>query len=200
LIGVVLVCAWVTVGCSPKGDAIYDVDAANDAGVRAADLASAAYYSVSNGAEPSEKEMQQLQEAEDIYQELIKFEPSVWGPWFELGRINLIQKDNKAAEENFNQFFLLSKDEKDIDVQKADGHFLIGTALLNMGRSDDAGRHADQALELKPDNPTYMLFKARTLVEQKKTEEAKELLVKMIQLYPDANEARALLKFLNKSG
>src|SRR5687767_13033204 len=107
--GVVLVCTWVAVACSPKPNAIYDVHTANDAGVRAADLANAAYYSVSNGAEPSEKEMQHLQEAEDIYQELIKFEPSVWGPWFELGRINLIQKDYKAAEENFNQFFLLSK-------------------------------------------------------------------------------------------
>jgi TolA-binding protein len=196
----VLLAALLALGCSPKPEVILDVDTATARGKEAADLANAAYYSVSNGAEPSEKEMQQLQEAEKIYEELTKFQPDVWGPWFELGRINLIQSDNKAAEENFNQFFLLSKDEKGIDVQKADGHFLIGTALLNMGRSEDAARHADQALELKPDNPTYMLFKARSLVEQKKTEEAKALLVKIIQLYPDAKEARTLLGFLNKQG
>lgn len=194
-------------GCGKKeGGPIIDAHTATERSKEAETLTEPAFAAISAGAKPSETELNNMRKALTIYEELAKFSPSTSSPYFLMGRIRVALDDNAKAEENFRQFFaavdspddLRGQKPEEVEQRKADAHFLLGTVLVKMKRADEALVEADQALKIRPDTLTFLIFRATCLAELGKKDEAKQQLFKTLQKYPTSTVAKALMKELNK--
>lgn len=134
-----------------------------------------------------------LDEMEDAFRAGLKLDPwpdiyspnyPVADPYFMMGMGLLEKGDDEGAEKNIL-----------ISLEKLDRNFAVGWAelaelLLKTGRGKEGKTHLDTAVRLRPDNPRVKEVQAAYLLKEGKVEEARGILLKVLEKHPDRIRAR----------
>jgi tetratricopeptide (TPR) repeat protein len=122
-----------------------------------------------------------LDEAEFIYREILRLDPSEPRAWYVLGMLHQTRKQPVEAERCFRQALRYRPDE-------AEGYYQLGSALLQQGKQDEAAANYVRCLELRPNYAEALANLGYIRGEQNKYEEAEALCRRALELNPQYAE------------
>ncbi len=137
--------------------------------------------------------LHKLDEAQQVYKQVLKQHPANPYALAELAVIKYNKGDIKTAERLFSEALA-------VDDQKYTCPYEgLGLVYLRQGKLDQAKKNFQKAIELNPDIE-YKKFNglAKIYMKEGDLEKAKELLIKSIENYPYDDEAKELLEQLTE--
>lgn len=135
----------------------------------------------------------QLEEMEEAFQKGLKLDPwpDIYNPNFLLGDPYFMMAMGLKAKENYKgaEKHLL------ISLEKINRNFAVGWAelaelFLKTGREKEGKTHLDTALRLQPQSPRVQEVQAAYLLKEGKTQEAHDILLKILEKHPRRIQAR----------
>jgi len=121
--------------------------------------------------------------------ELARLDPSDLGSRKKLARLALDRGDFDAA-------YRFARESLEIDVRDGEIHGLLGEALAGQARQKEAVEELRTAVELSPEALPLRLKLARGLVKLGRAEEARTVLERLLEKWPEDTEAKSLLESL----
>ncbi len=203
--------AWLIplalIGCQPNSGETVPVYQSADqyqSGVNQARALSKEHLEAyQRGEELSESAKADLVRAEQIFEGLIVYNPTNYGPFVGAGKIARALGDNKTARERLSQALkIIQARENDSDdnqkLTAAECYFDIASIDIETGNLEEAGSLASLALALFPKNPDYLALKASVLIQQKQVTEATRFLREAQSLAPNHRRTLQLLELIKQ--
>lgn len=125
-----------------------------------------------------------IKEAENIYVKLCRNNSLDVDAYHMLGMVQARQNRFNEAAESFSHALKLQPNAPVL-------HFLMGGTLLSLQRSDDALRHFEQAVQLKPDFHEANIQIANLYNQREEHYRAREIFEKILQHQPHSAQAHA---------
>jgi tetratricopeptide (TPR) repeat protein len=119
----------------------------------------------------------ELEQAEQVFQQVLRIDPSEARAWFMLGTLYQGRKQTGEAERCFRQAVRLKPGE-------AEGYYSLGSALLQQGKQEEAATVYEKCLAIKSDYAEALANLGFIRGEQGKRDEAVTLYRRALQINP----------------
>lgn len=208
-VGIALFAGLLTFrGCVGAGDSPDSIPVYRSSNEAADGMAEAAKLSVGPierffaGEKLTEKQTNDLVEADRLITGVIAFDPSQFQVYVAVGRIQFALGDYELAEVALREavHFAPSEPSSDAKMVVAETHYLLSRTLFAKRLYAPAIEEAEIALKLAPENPDNLTARAAALIQVGKSEEAAKDLAHALEHYPDHARANQLRKLLAGSG
>lgn len=157
-------------------------------------LAVPALSAVDLGNEPTPIQRADLETAEKMYEGIVAYKPTAFGPHATAGRIDQVLGDADRAIVHFQQAMLNKPANPSADTRHviAVTHYFFSLALFDRQLYGDAAAEARIALLTDPKNPDFLTALASALLQKGTKDGAETAVQKALAIKPDHKRAKQL--------
>ncbi len=94
---------------------------------------------------------------------------------------------------NWEEAYEQVKQAIDLDDQRGDWHLLAGTVASNLGMTETASKHYEQAVSIQPDNADFLTHLAQTQINMRQFDEARMTLLQSFKFDAENHSAYGLM-------
>lgn len=187
------------------GDAILTPMQYDSADAKAQELSLEPLRLYDSGQPLKEADKAKLRDAVALYDRMNLFNPTTAPLYFLSGKIHHILGEDEIAEERFRQCILNANTDaaarpmqsEGIRLNAAEASYQLSLLLMQKGKIEEAYTAANDAIANAPESSNYLTARASAENELRRTKDAINDLKRAIQIDPNNERAKTLLKFID---
>lgn len=154
-----------------------------------------------SGRSLTDAQRRDLEEALALFEAMIRFAPTRYGPYLGAGKIARALGNHERAARHLEQGLVLMPAQADLETAflRAESHAELAEVLLFLGRFESAETHARRALAEAPNSSSYIAVLASVLLQKGDLVGARKQAERALELDPQNSRARGVLRLIEGS-